>query len=51
MKKEIKEPIIPYIPPKNYFMLIRTRQQILKVFPIPYVFVMGDLKKFKKLLQ
>lgn len=40
MKKKVKkiEPGPPYKPPVHNFLMIRTREQILKVWPVPWKF-------------
>lgn len=44
-----KETILPYIPKKFLFLKIRSRDEINKVFPIPYLFSL-DLVKIKNIL-
>jgi len=41
-------PIPPYIQPKVYFLLPRTIDQIKKVYPIPYNYVLPNLNHYIK---
>lgn len=41
---------IPYTPPKLVFVLKRTKEQIIKVYPVPYKHTF-DLKELKKLVK
>jgi hypothetical protein len=45
-----KETILPYVPKKFLFLKIRSREEINKVFPIPYLFSL-DLVKIKNILK
>lgn len=42
---DIKPPV-PYIEPKVYFLLPRTIEQIKKVYPVPYEYILPNLKKY-----
>jgi len=52
-KSSDNKPLPPYIPPKVYFLMIRTREQIKKVFghwnEVPYKHSEIDFKKIKEL--
>lgn len=39
-------PLPPYIPPKVYFLLPRTKEQIKKVYPIPYKYQLPNIKNY-----
>jgi len=39
-------PIPPYIQPKVYFLMIRTIDQIKKVYPIPYKYQLPNIKNY-----
>lgn len=47
MAKAPTPTVKPYQMPKLFFIMERSREQINKVFPIPYVYV-NEIKKFVK---
>jgi hypothetical protein len=46
-KNTDNKPLPTYIQPKVYFLMIRTIDQIKKVYPIPYKYNNPDFIKFK----
>lgn len=49
-RKNNQAEVKPYVYVKKYFFNIRTREQIFRIYPIPYIYDV-DLEKLKQLAK